>query len=72
MSADEYKAALAALGLNLAQAARLLDVDYSTSRRWGDGRTAVPPPVARFLRYLVRSGTTPSEVWAYVEESDAG
>lgn len=62
MTAEEYKAALEKLGLTLIGAARLFGVDYSTSRRWADGRREVPPPVARFLRFLMAANVEPWEV----------
>ena len=59
VTADEYRAAIARLDLSQVAAARLLGVDDRTSRRWATGERDVPPPVQRFLRYLIatkRSG----------------
>ena len=59
MTSDEYREALEALGLTQGGCARLLGVDERTSRRWANGERDVPPPVQRFLRYLIatkRSG----------------
>ena len=56
MTPDEYRTAIAALGLSQARAAELLGVDARTSRRWACGERDVPPPVARFLRYLIATG----------------
>jgi len=53
MKANDYREVLASLGLTQTQAAHLLGVDERTSRRWANGERAVPPPAARFLRYLV-------------------
>ena len=59
MTPDEYRNALVALGLTQGGCARLLGVDERTSRRWANGERDIPPPVQRFLRYLIatkRSG----------------
>ena len=56
MTPDEYRAALEALGLTQGGGARLLGVDERTSRRWANGERDVPPPVQRFLRFLIAIG----------------
>lgn len=53
MTSDEYRTAIALLGLTQTSAARLLGVDARTSRRWAAGDRNVPPPAERFLRYLI-------------------
>jgi DNA-binding transcriptional regulator YiaG len=58
MTAEEYRDLIAALGLSQVAAAILLGVDERTSRRWASGEREIPPPVARFLRYLLATGTT--------------
>lgn len=67
MTATELRAALATLGLTQSGGARLLGVDARTMRRWcaeGDASTArdVPPPVARFLTFLIAAGIKPDAV----------
>lgn len=62
MTSDEYRTAYAALGLTQAGVARLLGVDERTSRRWAAGEREVPPPVGRFLSFLVLSDITAEEV----------
>jgi DNA-binding transcriptional regulator YiaG len=62
MTADEYRTAYAALGLTQAGAARLLGVDERTSRRWATGERDVPPPVSRFLTFLIMAEITADEV----------
>jgi hypothetical protein len=57
MTADEYRNAIAALGLSQVEASTLLGVDERTSRRWAIGEREIPPPVERFLRYLLATGT---------------
>lgn len=59
MTHDQYRAALEQLGLSQTAAAQLLGVDARTSRRWACDERDIPPPAARFLRYLIatkRSG----------------
>jgi transcriptional regulator with XRE-family HTH domain len=52
----QFRDALAALGLSQVDAAKLLGVDPRTVRRWVSGDRDVPPPVARFLQYLMLTG----------------
>jgi hypothetical protein len=58
----EYRSALAALGLSQVGAARFLGVGERTSRNWALGESDIPPPVQRFLRYLIAAGVSPDEV----------
>jgi DNA-binding transcriptional regulator YiaG len=58
MTADEYRAAIETLGLSQVAASKLLGVDERTSRRWANGERDVPPPAARFLKYLIATGKT--------------
>lgn len=53
MNPNQYREVLAKLGLTQGGGARLLGVDERTSRRWANGEREIPPPVQRFLRYLV-------------------
>lgn len=66
MTAAELRTALAALSLTQSGGARLLGVDARTMRRWcsENAPTArdVPPPVARFLTFLIVSGIKPDAV----------
>lgn len=52
MTADQFRAALADLGLSLAGFARIAMVDARTVRRWCDGTRAVPGPVVALLRMM--------------------
>lgn len=56
MTPDEYRTTIEHLGLSQVAAARLLGVDDRTSRRWASGERDIPPPVDRFLRYLIATG----------------
>jgi len=60
MTAEEYRNVIRALGLSQLRASILLGVDERTSRRWASGEREIPPPAARFLRYLQLIGTTGS------------
>lgn len=62
MTPDKYREAIAALGLTQVGAARLLDVDERTSRRWANGERPIPGTVARFLTFLLSAGIKPDEV----------
>jgi hypothetical protein len=53
MTPDQFRAALADLGLSHAGFARLAMVDARTVRRWCDGTRAVPGPVVALLRLLI-------------------
>jgi DNA-binding transcriptional regulator YiaG len=52
MTSDQFRAALADLGLSQAGFARLAMVDARTVRRWCDGTRAVPGPVVALLALL--------------------
>lgn len=56
MTPDEYRAAIARLGLSQVAAGRLLGVDGRTSQKWALGERAVPPPVVLLLAYIERYG----------------
>lgn len=56
MTPEEYRLTIEHLGLSQIGAARLLGIDDRTSRRYALGERDIPPPVARFLRYLKVTG----------------
>lgn len=62
MTAAEYRDTLAALGLTQNAASKLAGVNSRTGQRWALGEVDVPPPAARFLRYLVHIGADPAKV----------
>lgn len=49
MTPDQFRAALADLGLSQAGFARIAQVNPRTVRRWCDGTRAVPGPVVALL-----------------------
>lgn len=50
MTRDEYRAALAQLGLAQEEVGRLLGTDPRTARRWALGEVVVPGPVEMHIR----------------------
>jgi DNA-binding transcriptional regulator YiaG len=52
MTADQFRAALAGLGMTQAGFARVALVDARTVRRWALGERDVPGPVVALLRLL--------------------
>ena len=68
MTADEYRTAIETLGLSQIEAARLLDVDARTSRRWASGEREVPLPAVRFLQYLIATKKTGEQAMRVLAE----
>jgi DNA-binding transcriptional regulator YiaG len=58
MTSDQFRAALADLGLSQAGFARLAMVDARTVRRWCDGTRAVPGPVVALLGMMDKQRLT--------------
>jgi DNA-binding transcriptional regulator YiaG len=58
MTPDQFRAALADLGLSQADFARLAMVDARTVRRWCDGTRAVPGPVVALLGMMDKQRLT--------------
>ncbi len=54
MTPDQFRAALADLGLSQVGFARLAMVDARTVRRWCDGTRAVPGPVVALLGMMAK------------------
>lgn len=50
MTRDEYRAALAKLGLAQEEVGRLLGTGLRTARRWASGEVEVPGPVEMHIR----------------------
>jgi DNA-binding transcriptional regulator YiaG len=67
MTPDEYRAAIAKLGLSQVAAAKLLGVDARTSRRWANGERDMPAPAVRFLQYLIATGKTGEKAMRVLE-----
>jgi DNA-binding transcriptional regulator YdaS (Cro superfamily) len=62
MTAHQYRAALAKLGLSQIAAARLLGSADRTSRRWALGERSVPPAVAILLKLMIAGKITPDDL----------
>jgi hypothetical protein len=62
MTPAEFRAAIAVVGLSQQAAGVWFGRSARTGQRWASGEYAVPGYVARFLRYMVRSGLTPTAV----------
>jgi DNA-binding transcriptional regulator YiaG len=54
VSADEFRAAIAALGMSQVEAAAALKVDARTVRRWIAGDRKIPGPVGVALRCMAK------------------
>lgn len=68
MTPDEYRDAIAQLGLSQVAAARLLGVDERTSRRWATGERDVPGPAERFLNYLIATNRTGAQAQRVLDD----
>lgn len=64
MTAPQYRAALARLGLSQVEAGRVLGVDPRTSRRWALGERELPPPAAKLLSLLLAGKVSVEDVKA--------
>lgn len=62
MTAKQFQAAIDRLGLSQLGAARLIDADGRTARRWALGERSVPPAVAILLRLLVAGKITTDDI----------
>jgi DNA-binding transcriptional regulator YiaG len=62
MDKDQYRAAIAALGLSQHMAAALLGVTDRTGRNWALGKTRIPGSVAILLRHCIKRGFKPWDV----------
>ena len=54
VSPDDFRAAIAALGMNQREASIALEVDIRTIRKWSLGERAIPGPVRVALRGMKR------------------
>jgi hypothetical protein len=62
MSPGEFRASIAALGLNLSTGARFLRINRRTARSYASGRLAVPSQTAMLLSVMVALHVTPEQV----------
>jgi hypothetical protein len=64
MTPEEYRTALATLGLSIAGSAEHLGLSRRQSQRYANGATPVADPVAKLLRLAVRTGLTARDLKA--------
>lgn len=64
MTANQFRAALDRLKLSQLGAARLLDANGRTVRRWATEERSVPVQVGIILRLLLRGKITPADIEA--------
>jgi hypothetical protein len=62
MTPNQYRTAIAALGLSQERAGVWLGVGKRTSQGWALGEYPVPEPVAMLLRLVTKLKLTPEEV----------
>ncbi len=62
MTANQYRAAIANLGLSQVGAARFFEVGDRTSRRWISGEYPIPPAVDYCLRLMIKHNVKPSDL----------
>jgi hypothetical protein len=69
MTAEEYRAAIRALGLNQTTAGTFLGVNPVTSRRRALGAVKVPPEAAMLLRLMLAMKLTPAKVEEWLKDA---
>lgn len=70
MFSDEYRKAIAVLGLSQVAAADMLDIGPRTSRRFALGEQPVWPLATCLLRLMLAKGVSPQEL-AELNQMDA-
>lgn len=67
MTGDQYREAIATLGLNQTTAASLLEISPRNSRRYAAGELPVPPLLAMVLQLMIGMRLTVDDVDRYKE-----
>lgn len=67
VTADEYRRALARLGINNSQAGDLFGISAVTSRRFSTGSQAVPGPLGRLVRLIEAQRLTVDQLRTWFE-----
>ena len=70
MTATTYRAALAKLGLNHIDAAKLFRVHRRTSYRWASGERPVPRGIEITLLLMIRYNVKPDDLAAIAASAD--
>lgn len=69
MTTDQYKRALSELGMYQRDLARFLGVHPDTGKRWA--QNGPPPPVEKWVRYMLATKRRPADVNAEIERAVA-
>lgn len=62
MTHTQFRAAIAKLGLSQERAGIWLGLSPRQGQRYASGEAAIPEPVAKLLRLMLRLGLNPSDV----------
>jgi hypothetical protein len=62
MTQSEYQRTIKRLGLSIVGAGEVIGVGPRQAQRFAHGDSAVPEPVARLLRLMIKNGITADEV----------
>lgn len=62
MTAQQYRTAIAALGLSQARAAEFFGISPRSSQGYALGEYPVPEAIAKLLRLMVRLGLKPEDI----------
>jgi DNA-binding transcriptional regulator YdaS (Cro superfamily) len=62
MTGEQYKKAIAKLGLNQTASAKLFGVNETTCRRWISGKHSIPDSVAMTLMLMLENGISPDDL----------
>jgi len=64
MTTEEYRGALATLGLSIVGSAEHLGLSRRQSQRYANGASPIAEPVAKLLRLAIRTGLTAEDLKA--------
>jgi DNA-binding transcriptional regulator YiaG len=70
MNGAEYRKALTRLKLSPPDAARFLNVNDTTSRRWITNRHPIPHSVTMLLRVMIKHELTSNDVLALLKDKE--
>jgi hypothetical protein len=67
MTTDQFKSALSELGIGQRAFAAFIGVHPDTGKRWA--QRGPPPPVQKWIRYLLATKQTPAEINADIRDA---